>query len=68
MNPFEWLRQWWKGRQRKFDRAVMWPALKEECQGDIELARMGFGCHMLYDPAYDDWSNEQRENYLKTLV
>lgn len=68
MNPFAWLRQWWKARQRKFDRTIMWPAMKEECRGDLEMARLGFCLHMQYDPAYDDWSNEMKENYLKTLV
>ena len=39
-------------RLRRIDREILWEAMKELTDGDVEIARRGFMLHAMDDPAW----------------
>ena len=52
LNPFRWIQQWVWRRQRALDERYIWPAIKQHCGDDRELAHQIFMVHALGDPAW----------------
>jgi hypothetical protein len=47
-----WLLRWWRKRQRAIDLDILWPACREEADGDLDVAKAAFAVHAFHDPAW----------------
>ena len=57
----------WRKWQRLFDRQIMWREIKAQTGDDVRAARIAMRVHMEMDPAYSDFTNTEKEDYLRQL-